>query len=165
MKKAKTSADRADKKMVSAGILLFRRTAAGGEVFLAHPGGPFWKHKDEGAWTIPKGLVGEGETELQAALREFHEETGQRADGAPLPLGTVRQKAGKLIHAWAVEGDADPALVKSNLVSMPTRTGWARFPEVDRCAWFDAPTARRKLNPAQAELIDRLLALLAAEKA
>ena len=147
----------------SAGLLLFRRAAGGLEVFLAHPGGPFWKNRDAGAWTIPKGLVDEGEDALDAARREFEEETGIRPGGPFLPLGAVRQKAGKTVHAWAWEGDADPATVTSNEVrtEWPRGSGrWLAFPEIDRCAWFDTAAAREKLNPAQAELIDRLIATL-----
>lgn len=148
---------------MSAGLLLFRRGSAGLELFLAHPGGPFWVRRDDGAWTIPKGLVNEGEELLDAARREFEEETGIKPLGTFLTLGSARQKAGKVVHAWAWEGDADPATVFSNLM----RTEWPRgsgrileFPEVDRCAWFDAPTARRKLNAAQAVFVDRLEELL-----
>ena len=148
----------------SAGLLLYRRAAGGVEVFLAHPGGPFWKKKDAGAWSIPKGEVGEGEEPLACARREFEEETGIRPEGPFLPLGDVRQKAGKRVRAWAWEGDADPARVTSNEVrtEWPRGSGrWLTFPEVDRCAWFDPAAAREKINPAQAELIDRLLAALA----
>ena len=134
-------------------------------MFLAHPGGPFWHNRDAGAWTIPKGLAEEGEDTLAAACREFEEETGVHPQGPFLPLGSIRQKAGKLVHAWAWEGDADPARVTSNLM----RTEWPRgtgrfitFPEVDRCAWFDPQTAREKINAAQAELIDRLEGVLSA---
>ncbi|MFL5495429.1 MAG: NUDIX domain-containing protein [Gemmatimonadales bacterium] len=144
---------------ISAGLLLFRRGAAGLEVFLAHPGGPFWSHKDAGAWTIPKGVIEPGEEPLAAALREFEEETGVRPEGPFLPLGSIRQKAGKEIHAWAWEGDADPDRVTSNMVrtEWPRGSGrWLTFPEVDRCGWFDPGTARGKINPAQAELIARL---------
>jgi predicted NUDIX family NTP pyrophosphohydrolase len=147
----------------SAGLLLFRRAASGLEVFLAHPGGPFWKNKDAGAWTLPKGLVEEGEDALAAARREFEEETGIRPEGTFLPLGSIRQKAGKTVHAWAWEGDADPAAVTSNEVrtEWPRGSGkWLAFPEVDRCAWFSPEAAREKLIPAQAELIDRLIAAL-----
>lgn len=144
---------------VSAGLLLFRKGAQGLEVFLAHPGGPFWKSRDEGAWTIPKGLV-EGEEEpIEAARREFREETGIDAVGPFLPLGSVRQKAGKLVHAWAWEGNADAAAIVSNTVreQYPPGSGrWLTFPEVDRCEWFPAEVARQKINPAQAELIARL---------
>jgi len=149
---------------VSAGLLLFRRAAAGLEIFLAHPGGPFWAKRDDGAWTIPKGLVEDGEDLLDAARREFREETGIEPREPFLDLGAIKQKAGKTVHAWAWEGDADADAITSNT----TRTEWPRgsgrwltFPEVDRCAWFDQETARRKLNPAQAELISRLAALVA----
>lgn len=148
---------------VSAGLLLFRRNSAGLELFLAHPGGPFWRGRDLGAWTIPKGLVAPGEELLDAARREFHEETGILPREPFLPLGSVRQKAGKLIHAWAWEGDADPAAIVSNTTSCEWPRGSGRsltFPEVDRCAWFQPDAARTRLNPAQAELIDRLEAAL-----
>lgn len=145
---------------LSAGLLLYRRAAGRLEFFLAHPGGPFWKNKDAGAWTIPKGLVEEGEELLAAGCREFQEETGIPPRPPYLPLGSVRQKAGKIIHAWAFEGDADPSQVHSNVVPMPIGKGWRQFPEIDRCNWFSAADARLKLNPAQAELIDRLEALL-----
>jgi predicted NUDIX family NTP pyrophosphohydrolase len=144
---------------ISAGLLLFRRTAGSLEVFLAHPGGPFWQKKDEGAWTIPKGLVGEGEELLDAALREFQEETGIVPQPPYLPLGSIRQKAGKTVHSWAWEGDADPERIVSNTTRLewPHGSGrWRTFPEVDRCGWFDPATARAKINAAQAELITRL---------
>lgn len=147
----------------SAGLLLFRWSPAGLEVFLAHPGGRFWRDRDMGAWTIPKGAIDPGEDPLAAACREFQEETGFVPQGPYRPLGSVRQKAGKVIHAWAWEGDADPAQAVSNEMrtEWPRGSGrWLTFPEVDRCGWFDAATARKKLNPAQAELIDRLEALL-----
>ena len=148
---------------LSAGLLLFRRPAGALELFLAHPGGPFWKGRDAGAWTIPKGLVNAGEELLDAARREFEEETGIRPEGPFLPLGSVRQKAGKVVHAWAWEGDADPAAVTSNTTrsQWPPGSGkWISYPEVDRCAWFAPADARIRLNPAQAELIDRLDAAL-----
>src|SRR5205814_3451337 len=128
----------------SAGLLLFRRPGGRLEVFLAHPGGPFWAARDDGAWTIPKGLVEPGEDPLAAARREFEEETGIRPAGPYLPLGSVRQKAGKVVHAWAWEGDADPEKVMSNTMSVEWPPGSGRrvaFPEVDRCAWFDPATA------------------------
>jgi predicted NUDIX family NTP pyrophosphohydrolase len=143
----------------SAGLLLYRRPSDRLEVFLAHPGGPFWNNRDAGAWTIPKGVAEPGEDLLATARREFEEETGVHAVGPFLPLGSIRQKAGKLVHAWAWEGDADPDRVTSNTM----RTEWPRgsgqlitFPEVDRCAWFSPGVARQKINPAQAELIVRL---------
>lgn len=143
----------------SAGLLLYRRSPLGLELFLAHPGGPFWKNRDLGAWTIPKGVPDAGEELLAAACREFEEETGIRPQGPFIPLGAVRQKAGKLVHAWGWEGDADPARVTSNSTKAewPRGSGrWLTFPEVDRCAWFSPDLARRKLNPAQSELVDRL---------
>jgi predicted NUDIX family NTP pyrophosphohydrolase len=133
------------------------------EVLLAHPGGPFWAHRDAGAWTIPKGVPAAGEDLLDTARREFTEETGATAEGPFLPLGSVRQKAGKTVHAWAAEGDLDPAAIVSNTMKSewPPRSGrWITFPEVDRCEWFDPATARRKLIAAQADLVDRLLATL-----
>ena len=147
---------------VSAGLLLFRRRDGATEVFLAHPGGPFWAKRDAGAWTIPKGVVDEGEDLLDAARREFREETGIEPAGPFISLGSIRQKAGKPVHAWAWLGDADAAAVSSNetRAEWPRGSGnWLTFPEIDRCEWFDIETARQKINPAQAELIDRLLAL------
>jgi predicted NUDIX family NTP pyrophosphohydrolase len=143
----------------SAGLLLYRRPSGRLEVFLAHPGGPFWHNRDAGAWTIPKGVAEVGEDTLAAACREFQEETGVRPIGPFLPLGSIRQKAGKVVHAWAWEGDADPDHVTSNTMQTEWPRGSGRlftFPEVDRCAWFDLKSAREKINPAQVELIDRL---------
>jgi predicted NUDIX family NTP pyrophosphohydrolase len=154
----------ASRSKISAGLLLFRRRPTGLEVFLAHPGGPFWAKRDAGVWSIPKGLLDEGEEPLAAACREFEEETGIQPRGPFLSLGSVVQKAGKAVHAWAWEGDADPAMVKSNAVrtEWPKGSGrWLSFPEVDRCAWFDLTTARQKMIPAQAEFISRLEAALA----
>ena len=161
-----TLAQMAKRTSVSAGLLLFRRSMGGLEVFLAHPGGPFWSSRDLGAWTVPKGLVEEGEDPLAAAIREFEEETAIHPEGPFLPLGSVRQKAGKLVHAWAWEGEADPRRVRSNLMraEWPRGSGrWLIFPEVDRCDWFDASNARQKINPAQAELIDRLAVTLSCD--
>lgn len=146
----------------SAGLLLFRRHPEL-EIFLAHPGGPFWSARDETSWTIPKGLIEPGEDTLAAALREFEEETGIRPQGPFIPLGWIRQKAGKVVHGWAWEGDADPDCIVSNFTSTEWPRGSGRVvshPEVDRCAWFTPGQARRKINAAQAELIDRLEALL-----
>jgi predicted NUDIX family NTP pyrophosphohydrolase len=148
----------------SAGLLLFRRAGGKLELFLVHPGGPFWKNKDAGDWTIPKGLVGEDEEPLAAARREFQEETGFTATPPYIPLGNVQQKAGKLIHAWAFEGDANPDQIQSNTtrIELPRGSGrWIEIPEVDRAAWYSPAVARQKINPAQAEFIDRLLTALA----
>jgi predicted NUDIX family NTP pyrophosphohydrolase len=153
------------RRNVSAGILLFRRSDRGVEVLLAHPGGPFWVKRDLGAWTIPKGVVDEGEDHLDAARREFQEETGVRLDGPFLPLGWVKQKAGKTVHAWACEGDLDPGAVVSNTArtEWPPRSGkWITYPEVDRCEWFAPDEARARMNAAQAELVGRLETVLAA---
>ena len=133
------------------------------EVFLAHPGGPFWANRDAGAWTIPKGVVEEGEDFLDAARREFNEETGIVATGPFLPLGFIKQKAGKTVHAWAWEGDADAAAIVSNetKTEWPRGSGkWLTFAEIDRCQWFDIDTARAKMNPAQSELVARLQTLI-----
>ncbi|MQA90234.1 MAG: NUDIX domain-containing protein [Gemmatimonas sp.] len=148
---------------ISAGLLLFRRTSGGIDLFLAHPGGPFWKKKEEGAWTIPKGLVEVDEEPLETAIREFREETGIDPVGPFLDLGDIRQKGGKVVYAWAWEGDADASSVVSNLsrIERPRGSGrWLEFPEVDRCGWFDPERARVLLNPAQAELVTRLADLL-----
>jgi predicted NUDIX family NTP pyrophosphohydrolase len=149
---------------VSAGLLLFRLRDGKLELFLAHPGGPFWAKRDPGAWTIPKGQPNEGEELIEAARREFQEETGICPQGEFLPLGSIRQRAGKTVHAWAWEGDADPSKITSITMrcEWPRGSGrWVVVPEIDRCEWFDPMTARTKINEAQRELIDRLeLALL-----
>jgi predicted NUDIX family NTP pyrophosphohydrolase len=143
----------------SAGILLHRRRGEL-EVLLVHPGGPFWAKKDAGAWSIPKGEYEDGDDPLASALREFEEETGTRLEpDAPVELGTIVQRGGKRVSAWAVEGDLDPGTLRSNTFEMqwPPRSGvWREFPEVDRAEWFDVARAREKLVPAQAELLDRL---------
>ncbi|MCU0477585.1 MAG: NUDIX domain-containing protein [Chloroflexi bacterium] len=150
---------------VSAGILLYHRTPGGGlEVLLGHPGGPYFAHKDAGAWSIPKGEVEPDEDLFAVACREFREETGHPVpESTAIPLGTVRQKGGKLVHAWAVEGDLDPANAVSNTFSMawpPGAETLVAFPEIDRVAWFEPAEARRRVKEAQAAFIDRLAASL-----
>ena len=143
----------------SAGLLPYRRSGGGIEVFLVHPGGPFWAKKDAGAWTIAKGEVGDGEEALQAARREFLEETGFTPEGRFVALPPVRQKGGKLVLAWAIEADCDPARLRSNTFPMewPPRSGRMRdFPEVDRGAWFGLAEAREKLLASQLPLLDAL---------
>ena len=148
----------------SAGILLYRLAGPEPEVLLVHPGGPFWARKDDGAWSIPKGEYAQDEDPRDAALREFEEELGTAAPGgadALLDLGEVRQRSGKVVHCWAAEADFDPATLHSNTFSLewPPRSGAQReFPEVDRAEWFGLDEAKAKLNPAQAEFVDRLLA-------
>ena len=148
----------------SAGILLYRRSGGEPEVLLVHPGGPFWTNKDEGAWSIPKGEYDDGEDPEACARREFKEETGtELAPGELAELGSVKQKSGKQVTAWAAEGDLDPAAVTSNTFEMewPPRSGGRQsFPEVDRAEWFDLDAARAKLNPAQTAFLDRLVELL-----
>jgi predicted NUDIX family NTP pyrophosphohydrolase len=144
----------------SAGILLYRHTDAGPEVLLVHPGGPFWARRDVGAWSIPKGEHDEGEDPIDAARREFAEETGSGLALEDLvALGEVRQRSGKRVAAWAAAGELDPASVRSNTFELewPPRSGRTQtFPEVDRAEWFGLEEARRRLLPAQAEFIDRL---------
>jgi predicted NUDIX family NTP pyrophosphohydrolase len=153
----------------SAGLLLYRRGGAGIEVLLVHPGGPFWAKKDAGAWSIPKGEVEPGEEALEVALREFEEEVGVPPPivrEALVDLGTIRQKAGKIVAAWCAEGDFDPSGFRSNTFSLewPPRSGQLKeFPEVDRACWYGVAEARVKLLEAQAELIDRLEAVLEAD--
>ena len=145
--------------VLSAGLLMFRRRGAL-ELFLVHPGGPFFRNKDEGTWSIPKGEVEPSEDPLATARREFSEETGITApDDGYLALGDVLQKGGKRVTAWAFESDCDPAAIESNTfeIEWPPRSGKTQsFPEVDRADFFSPDTARVKLNPAQAELITRL---------
>ncbi|HEX6752675.1 MAG TPA: NUDIX domain-containing protein [Solirubrobacterales bacterium] len=148
----------------SAGILLHRRVGAATEVLLVHPGGPFWAKKDLGAWSVPKGEVGEGEDPRARALLELEEELGSGlglATSDLTELGSVRQKGGKTVLCWAAEADFDPAKLRSNTFTMewPPRSGKEQeFPEVDRAEWFGLEMAREKINPAQAELLDRLAA-------
>lgn len=147
----------------SAGLILYKRESGELRVLLAHPGGPFWAKKDHGAWSIPKGLVEGDETPLDAAIREFTEETGFVAEGAFLPLGAVTQRGGKHVEAWAVEGDCDPAALKPGMFEMewPPRSGrMAQFPEIDRVAWFTLAEARARILAGQAPFIDRLAAKL-----
>lgn len=147
----------------SAGILLFRRNGRETEFLLVHPGGPFWAKKDEGAWSIPKGQIEDAEEPRACAIRELGEELGPAAELDPeqlIELGRVRQRAGKVVEAWAAEGEFDPAVLDSNTFRMewPPRSGSEQeFPEVDRAGWFDLATAREKILPAQAEFLDRLL--------
>ena len=145
----------------SAALLVYRGTKTGIEVFLVHPGGPFWAKKDLGAWSIPKGEFGDEEDGLAAARREFFEEVGQRIDGAFIALTPVKQRGGKMVQAWAVEGDVDAAAVKSNEFEMewPPRSGrTARFPEVDRGQWFPMAEALRRILPGQVPILEELLA-------
>jgi predicted NUDIX family NTP pyrophosphohydrolase len=151
----------------SAGILLYRLTSGEPEVLLVHPGGPFWASRDLGAWSIPKGEYGGEEDPRAAAAREFEEELGTApaARDAMLELGDVTQRSGKVVTAFALEGDLDPARIRSNTFAMewPPRSGRTeQFPEVDRAGWFAPAAAREKLVPAQAEFVDRLLARLTA---
>jgi len=150
----------------SAGILMYKYAPTGLEVLLVHPGGPFWARKDVGAWSIPKGEYREGDDALEAARREFTEETGARAIGDLRPLGDLVQAAGKRVAAWAVEGDFDPKTLRSNRfeIEWPPRSGRKQtFPEVDRAAWFSPADARHRLLPGQRAFIDRLLDLLGVE--
>lgn len=143
----------------SAGILLYRNKANHLEVFLVHPGGPFFKNKDEGVWSIPKGEFLDDEDPLTAAKREFMEEIGQPIDGGFIKLSPVQLKSGKIVHAWAVEGDIDNEVITSNLFEMewPPKSGKMQsFPEVDRAAWFGLDEAKVKLNPAQIALLEEL---------
>lgn len=150
---------------VSAGLLLYRRRGSGVEVFLVHPGGPYWASKDEGVWSVPKGLVDAGEDELACARREFKEETGFDLPGSgnEHPLGTFQLPSGKRLHVWAVEGDCDPAALESNLFEMewPPRSGrTARFPEVDRGGWFDRVGALLKISKGQRPVLEKLYSVL-----
>jgi predicted NUDIX family NTP pyrophosphohydrolase len=148
----------------TAGLVLYREGADGLEVLLVHPGGPFWKNKDEGAWSIPKGMVDEGEDPFDAALREFHEETGGSPAGEPIALEPLRQKSGKVLHAWAMRGAFDPATLRSNTFSTewPPKSGKQQeFPEVDRAAWFPMEEAGRRILNGQAALLSDLRRKLA----
>jgi len=146
---------------------MYRRRGATLEVLPVDPGGPLWRNKDEGAWSIPKGEVGEGEDLLDAAKREFQEETGFTPTGQFMPLKPVKQKSGKVVHAWMVEGDLDTASISSNSFTMewPPKSGkLAEFPEVDRAEFFDLETAKKKINPAQAAFVTELRQICAADQ-
>ena len=147
----------------SAGILLYRKTGSGIQLFLVHPGGPFWARKDDGAWSIPKGLYAEGEDALAAAKREFQEETGAAAEGEFVQLGNFRQPSGKVIVAWGLEGDFDISSMSSNMFSMqwPPKSGKQQeFPEVDRASWFSPAEAIRKVLKGQRPILKKLLSCL-----
>jgi predicted NUDIX family NTP pyrophosphohydrolase len=150
---------------VSAGILLYRQTAGRPEFLLAHPGGPYFAKKDAGHWSIPKGEPGDDEPLVDVARREFTEETGHPIpDGPLLDLGSITQKGGKVVHAWAVEGDLDPASAQSNTFELVWPPGSGRvvaFPEIDRVDWFDPAEARRRIKPTQIPLLERLESALA----
>ena len=147
----------------SAGVLLFRRSGGATEFLLVHPGGPFWAKKDAGAWSIPKGQIEEAEEPRACAIRELEEELGPAPELDPealIELGSVRQRAGKTVEAWAAEAEFDAASLDSNTFTLewPPRSGrQAEFPEVDRAEWFGLEAAREKILPGQAELLDRLL--------
>lgn len=147
-------------------MLLFRKTAAGLEVLLVHPGGPFWAKKDDGAWSIPKGEFSPGEEPLAAARREFEEEMGVSPSGEFIPLKPLKQPSGKLVYAWALRSDFDPSTLKSNVFSIewPPKSGrQQQFPEIDRAAWFGVETARLKILKGQGPFLDQLLSWLQIE--
>ncbi len=149
--------------VISAGLLLYRLADDEVQVLLVHPGGPFWAWKDLEAWSIPKGEVSEGEDLLTAAHREFREETGASVEGPTIALGQLRQRSGKIVHAWAVRGDFDPAKLHSNTFEMewPRGSGKIRpFPEVDRAEWFDLAEAHERILPSQIAFLDKLAAHL-----
>lgn len=143
----------------SAGLLMYRRLGAELEVFLVHPGGPYWEKKDEGSWSIPKGEYEEGEDAVEAARREFHEETGFTAEGELLELGAIKQASGKIVTAWAFEGDCDPMQLTSNLCRIEWPPGSKRqmdIPEVDRGSWFSLAEARARIFESQQPLLESL---------
>ncbi len=144
---------------VSAGLLMYRIREGAPEVLLVHPGGPFFQNKDEGVWSIPKGEIEPGEDPLEAARREFTEETGLTANPPFIELAPITQKGGKKVYAWACSGDCDPHQIRSNTFRMewPPRSGhWQAFPEIDRAEWFELTEARKKIKPAQIPLLDQL---------
>lgn len=154
-----------EKMRLSAGLLMFRIEYGALQVLLAHRGGPYFVKKDEGAWTIPKGEPDGDEQLLVTAQREFEEETGIKPCGPFVPLHPIKQKGGKIVHAWAFQGDCDPAAVKSNtfVIEWPPKSGrQQKFPEIDRAEWFDLATARAKIHAGQEGLIDELATLFAA---
>jgi predicted NUDIX family NTP pyrophosphohydrolase len=147
----------------SAGFLLFRIKDKLLQVLLVHPGGPFWKNKDEGAWSIPKGEFADNEDPLEAAKRELEEETGMKAKGSFIKLPVIKQKSGKWVHAWAIETDLDPATIKSNEfeIEWPPKSGKKQsFPEIDKAEWFDVEQAKRKINASQSQLVDELQSII-----
>ena len=151
----------------SAGLILFRRTTGKTELLLVHPGGPFWINKDDGAWTFPRGEVEPGEDLESAGRREFHEETGHAVTGDLIPLGSIRQKSGKTVHTWAVEGDLDPATIRSNTFTLewPPKSGkMAQFPEIDRADFFDLATARQKIRPSESPFLEKLEQLVRSQQ-
>lgn len=147
---------------ISAGLLMYRvgaEQSPSPEVLLVHPGGPYWRNKDDGAWTIPKGEGNPGEDLFAAAIREFKEETGLTPSGSFIRLGEIKHKSGKIVHAWAFIGDCDPAQIHSNTFELewPPKSGHTQtFPEIDRARFFDLPTARRKILPSELPLLNRL---------
>ena len=150
----------------SAGLMVYRIREGRLEIFLVHPGGPFWARKDAGAWSIPKGEFIDPEDPLEAAKREFQEETGSEIDGSFFPLKPIKQAGGKTVHAWAVQGDIDAERIQSNTFTMEWPKGSGRqkeFPEVDRAEWFEAEEARRRILPGQAGFLDELADLLRKE--
>ncbi len=154
------------KSKLSAGLLMYRLCEGVCEVLLGHPGGPFFQKKDAGAWSIPKGEIEADEDYLDAAKREFQEETGLVAEGPFIELTPIKQKGGKVVHAWAFAGDCDPAAIVSNTFPMewPPRSGrQVEFPEIDRAEFFDFATARQKINAAQAALLDELVEKIAGQ--
>lgn len=158
--RAKDNRQKTPRTGKSAGILLYRFQNETLEVFLVHPGGPFWAKKDRAAWSIPKGEIEEHEAPLQAARREFEEETGIRVENGLIDLGRLRQPGGKIVYAWARQGECDPGRINSNTFEMEWPPGSGRrqsFPEVDRAAWFPVHFAREKLHKGQLGFIDRLV--------
>jgi predicted NUDIX family NTP pyrophosphohydrolase len=151
---------------ISAGLLMYRGTtehSSSVEILLAHPGGPFWKNKDDGAWTIPKGEVTPGEDLLAAAIREFTEETGLTPAPPFVPLGEIKHKSGKIVHVWAFRGDCDPAQIRSNTFELewPPKSGRTQeFPEIDRALFYDLAAARQKILVSELPLLDRLSELV-----